>query len=151
MATPILVGEVRWARVAVGCSCRLSGGSQLSSGPTCWSKNAQVCRARLCRNRRSPGAGAKPLGVDGLLSHQAMAGLASHSTSRGAAAARARGVIDSSAASGTASAGPIHIIRYRPPRRLVLVRSTSRDGFHCNSRDLLTYRRHRVRKMASRL
>jgi hypothetical protein len=31
---PILVGEVRCATTLAGCSCMLSGGSQLSSGPT---------------------------------------------------------------------------------------------------------------------
>ncbi|MOA21578.1 hypothetical protein D3C78_1420780 [compost metagenome] len=91
------------------------------------------------------------MGVEGLLSHQAITGLASHSNNRGKADARARGFITSGATSSKASAGPVHIIRYRPLRWLVLVLSTSRDGLHCNSRDLLTCMRHRVRRMASRL
>src|SRR6266545_367764 len=45
----MLVGEVRCATTATGCSWKLSGGSQLSSGPTYSSKNAQVFRDTLRR------------------------------------------------------------------------------------------------------
>ena len=47
---PILVGEVRWATTLTGCSCILSGASQLSSGPAKVSKKLQVLRASVCRN-----------------------------------------------------------------------------------------------------
>ncbi|MCY1353233.1 hypothetical protein D9M69_395680 [compost metagenome] len=148
---PMLVGEVRWAMTAVGCSCRLSGGSQLSAGPTCWSKNAQVLRANPRKKRSSAGVGANAARDDGRLSHQAMAGLASQSSRNGPARACATGVCSSRAHSARASAGAIHISRYSPGRSLLLVRSTSREGFHCSRRRLLNSMRHSVRAMASRL
>ena len=48
----MLVGEVRCATAAAGCSCTLSGGSQCRRGPTKVSKYAQVRRASLRRNSR---------------------------------------------------------------------------------------------------
>ena len=53
---PMLVGEVRCATRATGCSCTLSGGRWLSSAPTKVSKNAQVRRATRRRKRRCVGA-----------------------------------------------------------------------------------------------
>ena len=46
---PMLVGEVRWAMVGCGSSCRLSGGKWLSSGPTTRSKKRHVSRASVAR------------------------------------------------------------------------------------------------------
>src|SRR5258708_26997216 len=48
------VGEVRCAMAPAGCSWKLSGGSQWSSGPTKVSKNAQVFRERFRRKIVSP-------------------------------------------------------------------------------------------------
>ncbi|MNF76205.1 hypothetical protein D3C84_583120 [compost metagenome] len=83
----MLVGEVRWAMVGLGISWTLSGGNQLSSGPTYRSKNAQVRRDSMRRKRSSCTDGSNPAGVVGRLIHQAIAGLTSHTSSKGAASA----------------------------------------------------------------
>ena len=49
---PMLVGEVREAIAGAGYSWKLSGGSQLSSGPTNSAKKRQVRRADVRRNVR---------------------------------------------------------------------------------------------------
>ena len=107
----MLVGEVRWAMTAVGSSCRLSGGSQLSCGPTWRSKKAQVRRDRPRRKRSSSVVGTNSVCAGGLPNHQAMAGDASHSNSSGAATTSATG-LDSNARNTTApSSGLAHISR----------------------------------------
>src|SRR4026209_1961549 len=85
----MLVGEVRCATTAAGCSWKLSGGSQWSSGPTKVSKNAQVLREitrrkRVCSGARGAGGGA---GGGGL--HHAGAGGGNGRSRIGAAGARA--------------------------------------------------------------
>ncbi|MCY1180355.1 hypothetical protein D3C87_1719040 [compost metagenome] len=86
---PMLVGDVRWAMICFGLSWKLSGGNQLSAGATYWSKNAHVLRASIRRNRRSCTEGLNPEGVVGRLIHQAIAGLTSHISNKGAARASA--------------------------------------------------------------
>ncbi len=48
----MFVGEVREAMTGAGYSWKLSGGSQLSSGPTKSAKKRQVRRADARRNAR---------------------------------------------------------------------------------------------------
>ena len=113
---PMLVGDVRWATTMTGCSCMLSGGSQLSAVPTKSSKNPQVLRASACKNSASASLSSAPLRAIGRLIHQAMTGAINHSSSTGAAANSAPGLANQSiSAAPTASAGENHMRRQLAP------------------------------------
>src|SRR5678815_1771838 len=106
----MLVGEVRCATTAAGCSWKLSGGSQWSSAPTKVSKNAQVLREMARRKRVCSGVRCAGLGASGRLTHQAIAGEASQRSRIGAARASAVALeAASQSAAATARTGPIHI------------------------------------------
>src|SRR5262245_45483693 len=79
----MFVGEVRWATTGIGSSWKLSGGSQLSSGPTKVSKNLQVLRATLRANLDSFSVSCLRSGGRGLLSQYATTGEASQITTNG--------------------------------------------------------------------
>jgi hypothetical protein len=108
----MLVGEVRWATRATGCSCTLSGGRWLSSAPTWVSKKAQVRRATPRRNWRCAPLSSLRGAAGGRSAHQTSTGDHSHSSSSGAAAGRAHGRWwASSAAIRIAAVGPAHSAR----------------------------------------
>ncbi|MNI23422.1 hypothetical protein D3C73_770100 [compost metagenome] len=103
------------------------------------------------KKRRSCADGLNPVGVVGRLIHQAIAGLASHTSSKGAASASTWGEESRAANSSSAKAGAIHRLLYMPARSLPLERSTSREGCHCSRRRLLISMRHSERPIASKL
>src|SRR5579862_8773719 len=106
----MLVGEVRWAITPTGCSWKLSGGSQWSSAPTKVSKNAQVLRARLRRNRVWSADSLARRRVSGRLIHHAIAGEANHRAAMGPATANAAGCESSTPITASkAAAGPAHM------------------------------------------
>jgi len=88
-AMPILVGRFV-GTIDVGCSCMLSGGSQLSSGRRGLSKNAQVF-ARQRARYAPPGCELDFVNFLDRLIHQEIAGEASQSSNIGSAAGKAAG------------------------------------------------------------
>ena len=82
---PMLVGEVRCATTAVGCSWKLSGGNQFDSALTNCSKKSHVFRADLWRNKFCASERSDFFSVSFLLKRHAIAGAPSHNKSIGAA------------------------------------------------------------------
>ncbi len=150
---PMLVGEVRWAMRATGCSCTLSGGRWLSSGPTKASKKAQVRRATRRRNLRCVALSSLRGCGSGRSAHQTISGEKNHSSSKGAAAGSAHGRTSaSSAAIAIATVGPAHSAR-RLSRSASSVPAAwparmSAEAVHSSSRRPRTMR-HIVRAIAS--
>jgi len=150
---PMLVGEVRCATRATGCSCTLSGGRWLSSAPTKVSKNAQVRRATRRRKRRCAVLSSLRGSASGRSAHHTTSGEHSHSSSSGAAAGSAHGrTTASSAVISTANVGPAHSAR-RASRRAPGVPGgwparTSAEAVHSSSRRPRTMRQI-VRPIAS--
>ena len=90
-SSPLLVGEVRWATTPRGSSWKLSGGSQLSSGPMNSSKNPQVLRATRRISRRSSAVNSTFFSGVGRDTNHATAGASTHRASTGTAAHSAAG------------------------------------------------------------
>ncbi len=108
----MLVGEVRCATTATGCSWKLSGGSQLSSGPTYSSKKPQVFRDTLRRKVVCSTLSRAGRRRRGRLSHQALAGAAAQSASSGPATPSADGRPTARPTASTpAAAGALQIAR----------------------------------------
>ncbi len=146
----MLVGEVRCAIAGPGSSWKLSGGSQWSASPTKVSKNAQVLRAILRRNRACASVRWAARRCRGRLSHQAIPGDANQSASTGRAAARALGPTTATPANAaTDDAGATHIERTLAPSAPDAACSTY--GLHSSRPRRARSMRHTVRSTAPRL
>ena len=109
---PMFVGEVREAITGAGCCWKLSGGSQLSSGPTKSAKKRQVRRADVRRNARCCALRSGSRGRNGLLIHQPTTGDSSQDSSTGAQKYHSAGrLCHSTKPSASATTGAIHISR----------------------------------------
>ena len=148
----MLVGEVRCATIGPGCFWTLSGGSQLSSGPTKVSKNAHVRRARIWRNSCCDGFSLGAGRTSGRLSHPVMAGATSHSSRIGAARPSTDGrAATRYAAVASATAGATHIDRRDDSNPGSSLAACALYGLHSSSRRCETSVRQVVRITASAL
>src|SRR3990172_8044588 len=147
----MLVGEVRRASTAAGPSCRLSGGSQWSSGPTKVSKKAQVLRDTRRRNAVCPGESLACGRASGRPSHHTTSGDASHRSRIGAATASAPGrACNRYNIVVIARNGAIHIQRKESRRPVLLLPSSWPEGVHSRKRRRVTSRTA-LRRIAPRL
>src|SRR5688572_1783078 len=146
----MLVGDVRCATLGTGSSWKLSGGSQLSSGPTKVSKYAHVRRARPRRKTSWLGFRRGSRRASGLLSHHVMPGDNNHSRRTGAAHTSAAGLEPASPARvAVATAGATHIDRNDASSDGARLCDGAPNGLHARRRRWETSMRHVVRSTAS--
>ena len=141
------LGVVRASTRGWGCSCTLSGGSQLLAGPAWSSKKLQLRRARRCR-LACRAAGRRAWARCGRLVHQASSGDRNHTSRTGAAVNREYGLAKvSSRLVATASAGANHMVS----QLLATTRAgrASAAGRHSSWRRRDTRLRHRALSTAS--
>src|SRR5688572_32270495 len=148
----MLVGDVRCATLGTGSAWKLSGGSQLSSGPTKVSKYAHVRRASPRRKTSWLGFRRGSRRASGRLNHQVMPGADNHRASTGAAHANAAGRDTASPTRvAVATAGTTHIDRNDPRSDDAESCDRAPNGLHASRRRWDTSMRHVVRNTASAL